>query len=95
MLTTPFYSTTPLLFLVVPHIESLILFYDWRRLNDVTWFRKCWYHTGLVEALFIGRKPSEEPIIPHPSSPYHQGEMPIWSPGSSVADSSTGITFSK
>ena len=35
-------------------IESLFLAYDMRRLNDVTWFRKCWYNTSLVEALFIG-----------------------------------------
>lgn len=77
---------------VIPHIESLILFYDWRRLNDVTWFRKCWYHTSFVEALFIGRKPSEESPMPHPSSPYRTGnsEQPMWSPGSSVEESSTG-----
>ena len=35
-------------------IESLFLAYDMRRLNDVTWFRKCWYNTSLVEAIFIG-----------------------------------------
>lgn len=27
-----------------------------RRLNDITAFRRCWYRTGLVEAMFIGSK---------------------------------------
>ena len=27
-----------------------------RRLNDITAFRRYWYHTSLVEALFIGSK---------------------------------------
>ena len=58
----------------------------------MTWFRKCWYNTGLVEALFIGRKRSEEPTVPHSSPPYnYPGEPAVWSPGSSVEDSSTGI----
>jgi hypothetical protein len=57
-------------------IESLILQYDWRRLNDITWFRKCWYHKGLVEALFIGRNTVDvaasqrvSPFDPHSVSP--------------------------
>jgi hypothetical protein len=61
---------------VLPVIESLILQYDWRRLNDITWFRKCWYHKGLVEALFIGRNTVDvaasqrvSPFDPHSVSP--------------------------
>ena len=43
------------------NIASLVLGYDMRRLNDITAFRRCWYNTSLVEALFIGsKKPPEE-----------------------------------
>ena len=45
---------------VIPVVESLLLTYDWRRLNDITWFRKCWYHNGLMEALFTGHKPNDD-----------------------------------
>jgi hypothetical protein len=31
-----------------------------RRLNDITAFRRCWYRTSLVEALFIGSKKTAE-----------------------------------
>lgn len=68
-------------------IESLILSYDWRRLNDITWFRKCWYHTGLVEALFIGRKTKED-VPPYSPSPI---DVQYWSPSLSGGESSTGM----
>lgn len=45
---------------MIPVVESLLLTFDWRRLNDITWFRKCWYHNGLMEALFTGHKPSDD-----------------------------------
>ena len=77
---------------VISHIESLKLFYDWRRLNDITWFRKCWYHTGLVEALFIGRKTKEDVPPPHPPSPYDPHQLPYWSPSTS-GEESTGNTY--
>lgn len=38
------------------NVASLVLGYDMRRLNDITAFRRCWYRTSLVEALFIGSK---------------------------------------
>ena len=31
-----------------------------RRLNDITAFRRYWYRTSLVEALFIGSKKRED-----------------------------------
>ena len=37
-------------------MASLVLGHDMRRLNDITAFRRCWYRTSLVEALFIGSK---------------------------------------
>ena len=41
-------------------IASVVLGYDMRRLNDITTFRRYWYRTSLVEALFIGsNKPDE------------------------------------
>ena len=47
---------------VIMHIASLVLGYDMRRLNDITAFRRYWYRTSLVEALFIGtkKKPEDE-----------------------------------
>ena len=43
-------------------IASVVFGYDMRRLNDITAFRRYWYRTSLVEALFIGtkKKPDEE-----------------------------------
>ena len=41
---------------MITHIASLVLGYDMRRLNDITAFRRYWYSTSLVEALFIGSK---------------------------------------
>ena len=45
-------------------MASLVLGYDMRRLNDITAFRRCWYRTSLVEALFIGSKKQPEEDIP-------------------------------
>ena len=45
---------------VVTNIASLVLGYDMRRLNDITAFRRYWYHTSLVEALFIGSKKTQQ-----------------------------------
>ena len=56
---------------VIPHIASLVLGYDMRRLNDITAFRRYWYSTSLVETLFIGSKSSkpreEEPVLATPT----------------------------
>ena len=41
-------------------VASLMLGYDMRRLNDITAFRRFWYRTSLVEALFIGSKKEQE-----------------------------------
>ena len=71
---------------VLPSIESLILAYDMRCLNDITWFLKCWYHTGLMEALFIGMNREESlPPQPFPVDPMQT----YWSPSTS-GDSSAG-----
>ena len=40
-----------------------------RRLNDITAFRRCWYRTSLVEALFIGSKKNSEEDVPNISNP--------------------------
>ena len=61
--------------------------YDWRRLNDITWFRKCWYHKGLVEALFMGHQVKDE-TPPHPASPYYDQHS---SSPTSGEESITGI----
>lgn len=45
---------------VIFNVASLVLGYDMRRLNDITAFRRCWYRTSLVEALFIGSKKTSE-----------------------------------
>lgn len=71
-------------------MESLILTFDWRRLNDVTWFRKCWYHKGLVEALFMGR-PAKDDVPPHPSSPYY--DQNLSTPSSGMSSSIGNINF--
>lgn len=69
--------------------------YDMRRLNDVTWFRKCWYNTGLVEAIFIGsgQRPGEA-TTPQQSMSYSTTSTPhadstLWSPSIS-GESSVG-----
>lgn len=49
---------------VITDIASLVLGYDMRRLNDVTTFRRYWYRTSLLEALFIGSKKSGETGTP-------------------------------
>lgn len=49
---------------MITNVASLVLGYDMRRLNDITTFKRYWYRTSLVEALFIGGKktPDEEVI---------------------------------
>ena len=54
---------------MVTNIASLVLGYDMRRLNDITAFRRYWYRTSLVEAVFIGSKKPQ-----HPSVPEEEGE---------------------
>ena len=48
---------------VISDIASLVLGYDMRRLNDVTTFRRSWYRTSLVEAIFIGSKKKMSPEL--------------------------------
>ena len=45
---------------VILNVASVVFGYDMRRLNDITAFRRCWYRTSLVEALFIGSKKTPE-----------------------------------
>lgn len=45
---------------MITNVASLVLGYDMRRLNDITAFKRYWYRTSLVEALFIGSKKDEE-----------------------------------
>lgn len=52
------------MFAVITSVASLVLGYDMRRLNDITAFRRCWYRTSLVEALFIGSKKNSEDDVP-------------------------------
>ena len=55
-------SQSELCVLVIFNVASLVLGYDMRRLNDITAFRRCWYKTSLVEALFIGSKKAPEDV---------------------------------
>lgn len=48
---------------MVTNIASLVLGYDMRRLNDITAFRRYWYRTSLVEAVFIGSKKPQHPSV--------------------------------
>ena len=71
-------------------IESLFLAYDMRRLNDVTWFRKCWYNTSLVEALFIGSAiPGDD--LAHVNQPLDSPSK--WSTSSNIQVEDTTGTF--
>ena len=45
---------------VIMNVASLVLGHDMRRLNDITAFRRYWYRTSLVEAIFIGSKKEQE-----------------------------------
>lgn len=54
---------------MITNVASLVLGYDMRRLNDITAFRRCWYRTSLVEALFIGSKKSSEEEVSDPTPP--------------------------
>ena len=45
---------------VITNVASLVLGYDMRRLNDITAFKRYWYRTSLVEAIFIGSKKTPE-----------------------------------
>ena len=62
---------------MITNVASLVLGYDMRRLNDITVFRRCWYRTSLVEAIFIGsKKPPEEDVtttIPQDSESGDEG----------------------
>ena len=72
---------------MIPHIASLVLGYDMRRLNDITAFRRYWYSTSLVETLFIGSKSKprgEEPVSTTPSDV--KGASTSTSEDESVAD---------
>jgi len=42
------------------NVASLVLGHDMRRLNDITSFRRYWYRTSLVEAIFIGSKKEQD-----------------------------------
>ena len=81
--TANVYAT--LLHTVITNIASLVVGYDMRRLNDITAFRRYWYSTGLVEALFIGSKKPREGEQP--------GGLGIISPSTpSGEESSTGVS---
>lgn len=77
---------------VIPMVESLCVGYDMRRLNDVTWFRKCWYNTSLVEALFIGsgKRPGETSVPHPPSYPAATLHPDTWWSPSTSGESSAG-----
>ena len=67
---------------VVMDIASVVFGYDMRRLNDITAFRRYWYRTSLVEALFIGtKKKSEEEMsaakleVPLPEGPSKEASV--------------------
>ena len=47
---------------VVAEVESVLLEFDMRQLNNATAFRKCWYRKSLSEAILFGNRsaiPSE------------------------------------
>ena len=67
---------------VIMDIASLVFGYDMKRLNDITAFRRYWYRTSLVEALFIGSKQS-------PESAADERQFEVWSPSTSE-DSNPG-----
>ncbi len=74
-------SHHPLPNVVVMDIASVVGGYDMRRLNDITAFRRYWYRTSLVEALFIGtKKKSHEEAsgasIDIPSDPEGEAKEP-------------------
>lgn len=58
---------------VITNVASLVLGYDMRRLNDITAFRRCWYRTSLVEALFIGSKKSPDDDVSPGNFPSDNG----------------------
>ena len=70
---------------VITNIASLVLGYDMRRLNDITAFRRYWYRTSLVEALFIGSK--KKPSGSTPVGGQTSGDS---NPASSAEDSLKG-----
>ncbi len=57
-----------------------------RRLNDITAFRRWWYRTSLVEALFIGSKKSPEDDGPPSASQSQVAESSDESTASVVAN---------
>ena len=75
---------------MITNVASLVLGYDMRRLNDITAFKRYWYRTSLVEALFIGSKKDEEPT---PSSLGVEDGVGKEDAGSAVLDSTVSAAI--
>ncbi len=74
---------------VITDIASLVMGYDMRRLNDITAFRRYWYRTSLVEALFIGSKKPKEETTPTQA----EGSEMIGTPPSTSGEESSAGTI--
>jgi len=72
---------------VVMDIASVVGGYDMRRLNDITAFRRYWYRTSLVEALFIGTKKNSSKEDPNTAQ-----TAPAETPSSTELDTNDTIS---